>query len=219
MIATSKEAELVCGPLSRTEKMPCASYNLPADMCRIGSRLRNVEGSVCSRCYARRNRYTYPNVKTALWRHYASLDNPMWAEAMAFLINKEVEPYFRFHDSGDIADADHLNMIVDVVERCPKVKFWIPTLEFKLVYDKFGPGNRNMPGNMVARLSTAMVGVEPYKHVMEFARRPGVVMSMVSLSPSWGVVKCPATWGDDPKCGACRACWDRSISIVCYKPH
>lgn len=220
MIDSVKAAEAVCGPLSFTDKMPCASYNLPADACKAGSKLRHVKGSVCSKCYARRNRYTFPSVRTSLWRHYASLEHPDWAEAMAFLINRQPVKFFRFHDSGDIADREHLDAMVEVALRCPGVGFWVPTLEVKTIKDRFGPGRRRMPSNMNVRISTAMVGERPYKHVEELRRgEPGVSMSMVSKEPGEDCFKCPATWTKSKVCGECRACWSRDVSIVCYKPH
>ena len=40
----SKEASNIVGKLSRTSKMPCHSYNLPATRCITGSKMVKIKG-------------------------------------------------------------------------------------------------------------------------------------------------------------------------------
>ena len=48
--------------LNKTSKMNCFSFSLDARDCITGSKLRLIEGSTCSKCYALRNNYNYPSV-------------------------------------------------------------------------------------------------------------------------------------------------------------
>ena len=45
-----------------------------------------------------------------------SIKNPGWVSAMVHLINSKKSKYFRWHDSGDVQDLDHLNKIFKVCE-------------------------------------------------------------------------------------------------------
>ena len=45
------------GGLSKTEKMPCFSFNLSALHCNIGSKLVSIKNSVCYGCYAMKGNY------------------------------------------------------------------------------------------------------------------------------------------------------------------
>jgi hypothetical protein len=38
--------------LGRASKMPCATYSLPAQECKVGQALAKIPGSVCHGCYA-----------------------------------------------------------------------------------------------------------------------------------------------------------------------
>jgi len=66
MLMTKKEANNIVGGLSETYKMPCKSYNIPAELCITGSKLRKINNSVCSDCYACKGRYNFGNVQNAL---------------------------------------------------------------------------------------------------------------------------------------------------------
>mgnify|MGYP000856566953 CR=1 FL=1 len=79
------EAKEITGGLSRTSKLECGSFSLSAFDCVTGSKLAKVKDSVCNKCYARRNSYLYPSVKTAQARRIKKLNNPNWAEAMVKL--------------------------------------------------------------------------------------------------------------------------------------
>ena len=84
-------AEGICGGLSHTSKMPCPSYNLPANECQVGSTLVGLEGAVCFGCYALKGRYPIPTVQRALYRRLKSLSNPLWADAIVVLIGEMFE--------------------------------------------------------------------------------------------------------------------------------
>ena len=98
-----KEAKEITGGLSKPNKMPGPAYNLPASQCITGSKLVKVTGSTCAGCYALKGRYRFPNVKKAMDRRLAALQDPRWVSGMIALIKGR--PVFRWHDSGDIQSA------------------------------------------------------------------------------------------------------------------
>jgi hypothetical protein len=218
-----KEAEAICGGLSAPSKMPSFSYNLPASTCPTGKLLRKVEGSVCSKCYACKGRYLFSNVKKALERRHASLVHPEWVDSMVTLIGEKCKkvPFFRFHDSGDIQDDTHLDKIVEVVLKLPKISFWLPTLEVKTIKDYFITGVE-VPRNLNIRISTPMINCETTKPVIDLMNvKKGVTYSSVYTKDVECNVNniCPAIRFNVGKCGACRRCWDRKVKQVIYLRH
>ena len=122
-----KEAKQITGGLSKPNKMPGPAYNLPARACQTGAKLVKVPGSTCSGCYALKGRYRFPNVKEAMDRRLAALQDPRWVSGMITLIKGR--PVFRWHDSGDIQSAQHLKNIFEICKATPDTKHWLPTRE------------------------------------------------------------------------------------------
>jgi hypothetical protein len=208
MYKTKKEALVVVGGLSAPSKMPCYGYSIPAQECKIGQLMRNYPKTICSKCYALKGRYVFPKVKAALYRRFESLKDPRWASTMAYLIKGK--PHFRWHDSGDIQDLNHLKLIVEVVRLTPETLHWLPTREYSIVKTFFENGNK-LPGNITLRLSAVKLG-SPAPEAM--ARKYGVQVSSVAKTG----YNCPApTQGN--KCLSCRACWNKNIFNITYKQH
>ncbi len=213
-IMTKKEATRIVGGLSDTEKMPCKSYNLPAELCITGSKLRKINNSVCSDCYACKGRYVFPTVQKALYRrHVATVSEPRWIEAMITLIIGM--PFFRWHDSGDLQDVEHLRKIITICGATPNTKHWLPTRENRIVYDYWQnqgqfPLNLLMP-NLCIRLSGTMIdGKGPY----DLAKKMGCQVSEVGTT----VYTCPAS-NQDNQCKDCRMCWNQEQFNVVYHKH
>ena len=112
-----KEARKITGGLSKPSKMPGPAYNLPAWHCQTGAKLRKIEGTPCFGCYAMKGRYRFSNVRAALERRLDSLDHPQWVTAMVALI--QGQPWFRWHDSGDVQSHEHLKNIFEVCRLTP----------------------------------------------------------------------------------------------------
>lgn len=200
----------IVGGLSAPSKMPCYGYSIPAKRCITGMKLRDVVGSICSKCYALKGRYVFANVQNALERRFASLENPRWVEAMAFLLNKvEKSGFFRWHDSGDIQSAAHLSRIVEVCKLTPSIQHWLPTREYGIVAQYLR--DNSFPENLTVRLSSLMLEGNPPEAI---AKRFNLTTSGVSKSG----FTCPSS-KQAGKCGDCRACWNKSISNVNYKQH
>ena len=197
------EARQAVGGLTTTSKMPCKSYNLPAQECNIGSKLRKQKGSTCSKCYALKGRYHFPNVKDALYRRFNTIKSKHWVDNMVTAIKSP--DYFRWHDSGDLQDEQHLDNIVQVARRTPDTLHWLPTREYKLIRNYSG----DVPENLIIRVSAPDIdGPAPaFTHTSTVHK---------NIIPTGHVCPAPKQGG---KCGDCRACWDKSVTNVSYGEH
>jgi hypothetical protein len=195
--------------LSRTSKMPCHSYNIPASMCITGSKLAVKSNTVCSHCYAKRFRYNWGNVKAAMIKRSQEITHKNWVELMVIaLTQKEKSGYFRWHDSGDLQSLNHLKNIVEIAKRLPKIKFYLPTKEYGIL-GKFLKDNR-LPDNLIVRLSEHLLNTTCKSHLVN-------LYSLQTSSVDSGVgFSCPAEKQGN-KCLNCRACWNKKIKNVDYK--
>ena len=196
--------------LSKPSKMPCFSWSIPAKNCKTGSKLAEVEGSVCADCYAMSGFYRMGNVKSCLEKRLESLSNPAWEKAMTVAISgSESSGFFRWFDSGDIQSLEHLKQIAQIAMNLPSIQFWLPTKEYGIATEFLQ--ENELPENLTIRLSGFMVdGPAP----VALANRLGLVTSTVVSSG----FTCPAS-SQGNKCLQCRACWDKSVSNVAYKHH
>jgi len=208
---TIKETEATIGTLSSPSKMPCYSFSISAKLCITGGKLRNVKGSICSKCYALKGRYVFPNVQASLAKRFAGMSDPDWIDKMVFMIGKrEKSGVFRWHDSGDIQSVAHLAAIVEIAKRLPNILFWLPTREFSFVSDFMA--SNSVPANLTIRLSALMFDGKP---PIAIAKRLGLVTSGASTGDDFDCVSSK----QGGKCLDCRACWDKSISNINYKQH
>lgn len=209
-----KELKEAVGSLSAPSKMPCSGYSIPAKECNVGSRLVGVENSTCSSCYALKGRYVFPNVENAMYVRYNALmhDTELWAKNMITYIDKYRKGdknFFRWHDSGDVQNINHLNAINDIALALPHIKFWLPTREIKIVrswqlmYGQFAP-------NLIVRISAHMNDQQPNHKITGFAS--GVMDKNDSLQG----YKCPAP-NQENQCKDCRACW--TLETILYHKH
>ena len=196
-----KEARKITGGLSAPNKMPGPSINLPAWNCITGLKLQAVKGSVCAGCYAMKGRYRFPIVRKAMDRRLTALQDPRWVDAMVTLVKGQ--PWFRWHDSGDIQSPEHLKNIFEVCNRTPETRHWMPTREVKFL-KLMDPDV--VPKNLIIRISSHMIDQGPVKH---WPWTSTVVTSGKT---------CPAAEQGN-KCKECRACWDRSVKNVAYGKH
>jgi len=215
---TPSEAKLIVGTdLGEPRKMPGYAFGIPAQACITGAKLHDVPDSVCAKCYAwNRGNYAWKNVQAGLYRRLENLDHPRWVEAMVTLISWRDCAYFRWHDSGDLQTAAHLNNIAEVARQLPRVKFWLPTREYAIVRAWFDLGNKR-PKNLIIRLSAHMLnGPMP----LALARKYGVLVSGVHTKDNpkpFGKVCDAKDRGGE--CGPCRACWDLRVKAITYPKH
>ena len=196
-----EKAKEITGSLSKPSKMPGHAYGLPAKECKTGKKLQQVKGSTCYDCYALKGCYVFKVVQDAQYRRLAAIKNPRWVEAMALLINSKKPDVFRWHDSGDVQDLDHLNKIFEVCRATPAKRHWMPTRE-AWIKDHM----QDAPKNLVVRFSSPMVDQGPVKSWAN--------TSTVSTKSR----TCPAP-DNNNECGSCRACWDPNVKNIEYGKH
>ena len=197
-----KEAREITGGLSKPSKMPGPAYNLPAWHCQTGAKLRKIEGTPCFGCYAMKGRYRFSNVRAALERRLAAIEDPRWVDAMVAQIKNQ--KWFRWHDAGDIQNEEHLLNIFEVCKRTPNTKHWLPTREAQIL--KRVKVNE-VPRNLVIRFSSHMVDQGPVSF-----------WPWTSTVTTDGQHSCPSSKQGN-KCLDCRACWDRDIRNISYGKH
>lgn len=203
------EALKIVGGLGKTSKMPCPSYSLSPDLCNTGGKLRSVEGSVCSSCYACKGSYRYPNVRKAHIARHAAMADPRWADAMVTAITRKKLKFFRWHDAGDLQGMAHLEAILYVVLHTSFCKHWLPTKESKLIRDYLSDGGQ-IPDNLVIRVSSPLIDSRPLRFYPN--------TSTVHRKKEPYGFRCTAE-SQGGKCADCRACWDKSVPNISYHYH
>jgi hypothetical protein len=196
--------------LSKASKMPCRSWSLQAlDTCPAS---RNSDGSLvaaCSGCYATTGNYRFKNVKAPREHNREDWKRDEWvADMVAELDN---DRYFRWFDSGDMYDIRLARKILEVMSLTPWVKHWLPTRMHKFPKFREVIDNMEMFPNVVIRRSSDSITGETIE---------GANTSTISTLDSVpeGAAVCGA-YTRSGKCGTCRACWDKSVSVVCYIGH
>jgi len=198
---TDEALKIIGGSLSKPSKMPGWSIGLPAKECKTGGLLQKKEGSVCYDCYALKGCYVFKVVQDAQYRRLAAIKNPLWVGAMAHLINSKKPDVFRWHDSGDVQDEEHLLKIFAVCKLTPSKRHWLPTREAWI--KAFLP---ECPDNLVIRFSAPMVNQrapESWPNSSEVVDKD---------------FNCPASLQDN-ECKDCRMCWNPEIKTIRYHKH
>ncbi len=197
----TSEAWALVGGLSKPSKMPGWSIGLPAKECKTGAKLQEVPGSVCYDCYALKGCYVFKVVQDAQYRRLAAIRKQSWTTAMAHLINSKKPDVFRWHDSGDVQDLDHLNKIFSVCRLTPGKRHWMPTRE-AWIKDHL----HRAPSNLVIRFSAPMVD--------QAAPASWPNTSTVVTADA----TCPAPHQGN-QCKDCRNCWNKEIKNISYGQH
>ena len=197
----TSEAIKITHTLSKPSKMPGFSIGIPAKECKTGAKLRKIKGSVCYGCYALKGCYVFPDVQAAQYKRLKAIKKKKWIEAMAHQINSKKVKFFRWHDSGDVQNLEHLNKIYEVCKLTPSIKHWMPTRE-AWIKDHV----TRAPDNLIIRFSMPMVD--------QAAAGSWPNTSTVVTSGA----TCPAP-NQGGKCKECRACWTKSIKNVSYGKH
>ena len=198
----TKEAWALVGGLSKPSKMPGWAIGIPAAECKTGNKLKLIPNSVCSGCYAEKGCYVFAVVQAAQYKRLKAIAHPQWVEAMATLINSKKPDVFRWHDSGDVQDVDHLEKIFEVCRLTPSKRHWMPTRE-AWIKDHLA----SKPDNLVIRFSPPMVN-----------QRAPESWPNSSMVVNKGYHTCPAP-AQGGKCLDCRQCWDPAVKVVSYGKH
>jgi hypothetical protein len=208
------QAHAIHGGLTQTTKMPCQSYSLPTLACKTGFKMRAIAGSICASCYAEKGNYRKyaNNIEPVQHARLVSIDDPLWVDAMVVSIG--TDKYFRWHDSGDIQNIEHLEKIADVAKRTPHCRHWLPTREFGIV--SAFTAQFDIPDNLIIRLS-AMFTDKAVTVPASLQGIPGIAVSNVHSKKAIGTA-CNAP-KQNGECRNCRACWNRKVPAVSYSIH
>ena len=198
---TTKDNLKIVGGLAKPSKMPGWAYGLPAAECKTGGRLKHIPGSTCEGCYADKGCYVFPVVQAAQYRRLEAIRHPQWVNAMAALINSKKSKWFRWHDSGDVQDPEHLLKIYEVCRLTPAKRHWLPTRE-AWIKDHL----TDKPNNLVIRFSAPMVDQTA---PASWPNSSEVVTAGAT---------CPAAQQDN-ECRDCRQCWDPEVKTIKYGKH
>lgn len=203
------EAWEIIGGLSNPSKMPWYGWSISAKACITGSKLRETPGSTCSKCYAHKGFYTMPKVKRALDRRLKALDHPQFVQAFALVLNTLYdknggkEDRFRWHDSGDLQNVEHLRKIVQICNLTPRIRHYLPTREPWIVAG-FKRNGGVIPSNLFLKISHPMIGGTFDKPPM------GLSYTTVGNDSDNQVFQCPALRYQGNKCRSCDRCWTSS---------
>lgn len=208
------QAHEIHGGLTQTTKMPCKSYSLPTIACKTGFKMRAIAGSICASCYAEKGNYKkYANgIEPAQHARLVSITDELWVDAMVVSIG--ADKYFRWHDSGDIQDIEHLEKIAAVARALPNCQFWLPTREYGIV--SAFTAQFDIPKNLIIRLS-AMFTDKPVTIPASLKGIAGIAVSNVHSKTAIGTA-CNAPQ-QNGECRECRACWNRKVAAVSYSIH
>jgi hypothetical protein len=175
--------------------------------------MAQVEGSVCSKCYANKGFYKLyeANILPAQMARLDSITSDDWIHSMVASIGSDL--YFRWHDSGDLQGLAHLHKIVAVCLATPNTQHWLPTREFKMIGDYVKAGGV-VPANLTIRLS-AMYPDKAVTIPKALQGIKGITASNVHTAQPMGQA-CAAP-EHDGKCLDCRACW--TDAVISYAMH
>ena len=116
---------------------------------------KNADGTLvdaCSGCYATTGNYRYPNVKAPRLENREDWQRLEWVDDMVKALGND--RFFRWFDSGDVYHVALAQKILEVMQRTPWVKHWLPTRMHK--FAKFQPilGKMEALPNVVVRKSS-----------------------------------------------------------------
>jgi hypothetical protein len=198
--------------LSKASKMPCRSWSLQA-LATCPASINPETGELvdaCKGCYATSGNYNYPNVKAPREHNKDDWKRAAWVSDM--IAELDNDRYFRWFDSGDMYHPKLAQKILEVMSATPWVKHWLPTRMHK--FPKFQPiidAMQSLP-NVVVRLSSDSVEGE----VIAGDTTSTIIPHVEDATDS--MVVCMA-YEREGKCGACRACWDKEVSVIAYPAH
>jgi len=166
--------------------------------------------AACSGCYATTGNYNYPNVKAPRAFNKQDWKRDRWVDDMVASLDSS--RYFRWFDSGDMYALGLAEKILQVMQRTPWCKHWLPTRMHK--FPKFSQVLADMQAldNVMVRPSADTVDgtFDTWVH--------GSVIIPDADNAPLGVTVCEA-YQRSGKCDGCRACWDKNVATIAYPAH
>lgn len=226
-------------------KMPGASYALPASACKVGSKLAEIAGTVCSKCYVMRGNYLFPGPQLGMARRLASISDPRWVDAMVTLIlhnfnrgprsirmigrgwdkvkHEKMFWYFKQSKNGKYFrwhDSGDIQS-VEHLEKIATIARRCPRVKFwlptrELAFVRIWALTHSCPANLTIRLSAHLIDGP---HPITLASQLGLNTSGVHKNENAAIGKICTARKRGNACGPCRACWDKSVSSISYPIH
>jgi hypothetical protein len=196
--------------LSKTSKLDgIMSWSLQAlDTCPGSKDSLGELVPACQGCYATTGNYRFANVKKPREFNREDWKRDSWVDDMVQALDSS--RYFRWFDSGDMYDLRLANKILSVMKATPWVKHWLPTRMHKFIKFKGVIDHMESLDNVVVRFSSDSVT----------GGFVGGLNSSTIFSDTVpeGATECQA-YQHEGKCNGCRACYDKSVSVIAYKAH
>ena len=164
----------------------------------------------CKGCYATTGNYNYPNVKAPRAHNKLDWQRIEWADDMVQALQDS--RYFRWFDSGDVYSVALAEKILEVMQRTPWCKHWLPTRMYK--FPKFRTVLTTMQSldNVMVRFSSDSVTGQ-YVDGLH-----GSVIVPTSDDATDNMALCRA-YENGGKCSGCRACWSKDVPLIAYAAH
>jgi hypothetical protein len=194
---------------SKTGKA-CLNFAFPLCTCR--------EDAPCKAdCYAGKGCQQMATVQGAYYRnlrlYYDDPDN--FFEQIYCKIKFSGLPKVRWFDSGDIADAEFFERMVDICNKTPDVKHMAFTKKYEIV-NEYIDKNGKLPDNLNVLFSA-------WDKLWEVPNPHGFGMAYVDfndkrLNPEWpkNAFVCP---GRASTCSACGVCFSKKVKAVVFHQH
>ena len=197
--------------LSKTSKLDgILSWSLIArDTC-PGSIENGELVDACKGCYATTGNYRFSNVKAPREFNREDWQRIEWQDDMVQALDSQ--RYFRWFDSGDMYSVALAEKMLEVMQRTPWVKHWLPTRMHK--FPKFRRVLEQMQAlpNVSVRFSSDSVQGE-----FVAGLHGSVIVPTANDAPN-GAKLCEA-YQHEGKCNGCRSCYDKSIPVIAYPAH
>lgn len=166
----------------------------------------------CKGCYATTGNYNYPNVKAPRAHNKTDWARLDWCDDMVREL--ENDRFFRWFDSGDVYALGLAEKILEVMQRTPWCKHWLPTRMHKFPKFRFVFDTMQALDNVSVRFSSDSVVGEYIPGLHGSVIGP----SAVTFQETPGASLCRA-YEHGGKCSGCRACWDKSVDLIAYPAH
>jgi hypothetical protein len=164
----------------------------------------------CKGCYATTGNYNYPNVKAPRTHNKQDWQRLEWADDMVQALQDS--RYFRWFDSGDVYSVALAEKLLEVMQRTPWCKHWLPTRMHKFPKFRFVLTTMQSLENVMVRFSSDSVTGD-YVDGLH-----GSVIVPLSSAATDKMSLCRA-YENGGKCSGCRACWDKSVPLIAYAAH
>ena len=197
--------------LSKASKMPGKSWSLQAGDTCPGS-INHVTKEVievCADCYAKTGFYRMESVRAPRLHNRKDWKRIEWADDMVVALDNE--RWFRWFDSGDIYTAALAQKIYEVARRTPWCNHWVPSKSYNIPKIRYWLDRLKDLPNVSVRYSS------PSTHGEYATEHGSVVVQSVDDTIQGGKMCDAYTRGG--KCGPCRACWSKDVSLIVYPLH